>query len=82
MALKPMHEMYASYDLYSMMTNIRRCNKLRQSYKDCRKVFPNDKIGYNYCLEKLQLWQKHCASARDEVITSPAAASMAEKPVS
>lgn len=88
MALKPMHEYYASYDLYGMMGNIRRCSKLKRSYLDCRKGIKNENIAANYCLNKLTLWQKHCADAREQTAastaqmpTSSAPASMAEKPV-
>ena len=88
MALKPMHEYYASYDLYGMMWNLQKCTRLKDAYTKCRRVFPNPNLGTDHCAEKFKLWQEQCDIAQYETqlhknnITSSAPASMAEKPVS
>ena len=60
MASKPMHEYYASYDLYAMIESRQKCLKLKTDYEKCRNVFPNDNIGVDYCRETLKKLSTFC----------------------
>lgn len=60
MATKPMHEYYASYDLYAMIQSRQRCVKLKEAYSECCKIFPNRELQPDYCLEKMRAWRAAC----------------------